>query len=172
MKSYLPIILFILCFSGFLSFQVGMDYFNLNATLPSDEDGKGLHLESTFKTAVEKSVFTEEKPIVLINFWAAWCSPCLQELDSLNQLEQNFPGVQIVSIHTDKTVSSQEIQNLITNYQIKYEVIEDDGTISDKFLAERLPYSLLFYKGKLKKVISGTFDYSSSSFFKFIRSLK
>ncbi len=44
-----------------------------------------------------------EKPIVLLNFWASWCPPCLKELHSLQQLGRVLApyGVQVVAVSYD-----------------------------------------------------------------------
>ena len=33
---------------------------------------------------------------VLINYWATWCKPCIQEIPELNALAQQYPGVTVL----------------------------------------------------------------------------
>jgi thiol-disulfide isomerase/thioredoxin len=38
---------------------------------------------------------------VLLNMWATWCGPCVNELPSLARLAQFAPGLKVLSIDTD-----------------------------------------------------------------------
>src|SRR5277367_3973049 len=40
--------------------------------------------------------------VVLLNFWATWCSPCVQELPSLEQMQRDLPQVNVVTVSTDE----------------------------------------------------------------------
>ena len=39
---------------------------------------------------------------VLLNFWATWCAPCVEELPSLMELERRVPQVAVVAISIDE----------------------------------------------------------------------
>ncbi|HEX4270826.1 MAG TPA: TlpA disulfide reductase family protein [Rhizomicrobium sp.] len=38
---------------------------------------------------------------VLVNLWATWCGPCVNELPSLARLAEFAPGLKVVAINTD-----------------------------------------------------------------------
>jgi len=40
---------------------------------------------------------------VLLNMWATWCGPCVNELPSLARLAEFAPGLKVVAIDTDST---------------------------------------------------------------------
>ncbi len=74
-----------------------------------DKDGQSLEL-STFHGRV-----------VLINFWATWCAPCLAEMPSLNRLQIALGGedFQIITIATGRNAST-DIESFFSNQNISH----------------------------------------------------
>jgi cytochrome c biogenesis protein CcmG, thiol:disulfide interchange protein DsbE len=40
--------------------------------------------------------------VVVLNLWATWCAPCVEELPSLLALQKQLPGLAIVAVSTDQ----------------------------------------------------------------------
>ncbi len=40
--------------------------------------------------------------IVLLNFWATWCAPCIAELPSLQAMHQDLPQVVVIAVSVDQ----------------------------------------------------------------------
>ena len=71
--------------------------------------------------------------VVLVNFWAAWCTPCAEEIPQFIALQRKYQdqGLQVVgfSVEDDAT----ELRNFYRKYQMNYPVIPSDLKIADAF---------------------------------------
>ncbi|MEE4147096.1 MAG: TlpA disulfide reductase family protein [Halieaceae bacterium] len=61
---------------------------------------------------------------VVINYWAIWCKPCIQEIPELNALNE-LPGVTVLGVNYDG-VAEQERQQQIQQLGIAFEVLATD----------------------------------------------
>ena len=99
----------------------------------------------------ETDILNEDFNLLLINFWATWCSPCTKEMPSLNELQSKFEKDQlkIVTIATgrnnpNKIVNFFEEYNLsnLENYRDpKGKLALDLGVIG-------LPFSIIISRDK------------------------
>lgn len=77
----------------------------------------------------------EEYPIVLVDFWAAWCGPCKMMEPVLEELARNYQGdVVIGKMNVDKN------QNIPSRFQVSSiptMVLFKDGEVVDKMIGAR-----------------------------------
>ena len=94
---------------------------------------------------------------VLINFWASWCPPCLQETPDLvaayNELGDS--GVVFVGIGTQD--DSDKLKKFAADNKVDYTILEDlQGSVSDAYSVLGLPTTVLVdSKGIVRKVFTG-----------------
>lgn len=67
--------------------------------------------------------------VLVINFWATWCPPCLKEMSTFETLQNEFSGkgLQFVGIALDDV---EPVKEFIANHKINYPNLlgEDQGT--------------------------------------------
>ena len=70
--------------------------------------------------------------IVVLNFWATWCPPCIDETPSLVQLQQRFKdkGVVVLGISWDK--DDDAYHKFLKEYKIDFPTVRDDERHSGK----------------------------------------
>ncbi len=97
------------------------------------------------------------RPLV-VNFWATWCGPCVEEMPELTALQQEIAPVQILGIGVD---SQENIAKFAQKYQIRYPLFVAGTGATDLLRqfgnqAGGLPFTALVGKdGKVKKVYLG-----------------
>jgi len=118
----------------------------------SDEEADVQKADFTLKDLKGKKVTLSELrgKIVLINFWATWCTPCMQEMPDLNRLYNYFQpqGLIILSI-TDE--QPYKVSSYVNSSGYHPTVLLDlEGNVHKQFHVEGIPRSFLFNRdGKL-----------------------
>ena len=53
----------------------------------------------------EKTISSSENKILLLNFWATWCAPCIKEIPELIELKKKFKNnVEVYFLSVDSNV--------------------------------------------------------------------
>ena len=123
-------------------------------------DGKTI----TFK--VEDGVLTSKQlngKIVLINFWATWCAPCLEEMPTFSKLYEKYNDkFEIIGVLMEKNKDAKELALFIKEFNMKFPITEGDENyrIAHAFDEVKMyPESFLYdSKGKFIKKYVGVVD--------------
>jgi thiol-disulfide isomerase/thioredoxin len=102
------------------------------------------------------------KPL-LINFWASWCGPCVEEMPELVALHHEMPALQIIGIGVD---SADKLNEFAAKLKIDYPlyvggsnaiaVMRDLGNV-----VGGLPFTLLVSAdGAIQKTYIGALDFA------------
>jgi thiol-disulfide isomerase/thioredoxin len=87
---------------------------------------------------------------VLVNFWAPWCPPCLQEMPDLNALQQRHKDLQVIGVAV-MYGSRKEVTDIIGKLSVSYPIVfGNEDTAGDFGGLDGLPTSFLYTpSGKL-----------------------
>jgi len=87
--------------------------------------------------------------VVLLDFWATWCAPCLEELPRLRRLHETreADGLAIVGVALDAT-DRRALTSWLRRNGVTWPQIHDtrgyDGELAQQFDVDRLPATVLF----------------------------
>jgi len=102
--------------------------------------------------------------VVLINFWATWCPPCIDEIPSLNQtyLDLNKDGFEILSFSIDAN-GRKILPDFIRKHEINYPIILDaDQRYARHFSVLGVPENIIIAKdGTIAEKRYGSEDWTS-----------
>ena len=109
--------------------------------------------------------------VVLLNFWATWCPPCIQEMPTMERLhrELNREGFEVVAVNFRE--SREEVRKFFTELGLTFTALLDkDGKVFEKYGALGLPVSYIInQKGALVGKASGYKDWYSQDAKAFFR---
>jgi peroxiredoxin len=110
--------------------------------------------------------------IVVLNFWASWCPPCLEEFPSLMQLQQQVPGVVVlaVSFDTDADAYRQYVaDNHLTNMVVTLDLSQKSNLA---FGTTRPPETYIIGRnGHIRRKFIGAQDWTSPEIENYLRNL-
>jgi len=108
--------------------------------------------------------------VVVLNFWATWCAPCVQEMPSLNRLVETLGprGVAVLAVSVDD--DEQALRQFVAKNQLKMAVLRDpNGKVSASYQTFQYPETyILDRQGRLVQKVIGGEDWSTprvASFF-------
>ena len=89
----------------------------------------------------EISLASLKGQIVLLDFWASWCTPCLAELPTMKGIADEYAkdGIVVIGINLDR--SEEYFIQAVADYDLSYRQIYDgpDGPIADLYRISGIP---------------------------------
>lgn len=87
--------------------------------------------------------------VVLVDFWATWCAPCLDDLPRLKRLHARYGerGLTIIGVSLDRS-SVRDFRSWLQRQAIGWPQIRDgggfDGALARHFAVDAVPASFLY----------------------------
>jgi thiol:disulfide interchange protein DsbD len=106
--------------------------------------------------ALDTSAFSGK--VVVVNFWATWCVPCIQEIPGFNKLNQQLggKGVVVLGVSMDEE-GAERVRPFLKKHPMEYLVALGSEAVSKQYgLGESLPVTIVFDRsGKQVKRFEG-----------------
>lgn len=72
--------------------------------------------------------------VVLVNFWATWCAPCIVETPELVGLQEEWKDrpFRVLGVSLD-TYADEEVVSFVDDFGVKYPVFVDESDLAESF---------------------------------------
>lgn len=111
--------------------------------------------------------------VVVLNFWATWCPPCVDEMPSLQQLADRLgpEGLAVVAVSVDERYA--DIEPFVEEHRLRFLVLHDLGKrVSRRYAVLQFPETWIVGRdGRLAAHIVGARDWSAPESLEVFRSL-
>ena len=95
--------------------------------------------------------------VILLDFWATWCGPCVRSLPETAQISQARmdKGVKVLAINVGEDVA--KVRAFLTEYKLNLPVaLDEDESLFNKYGTESLPTTVIIKPdGTIQKVFMG-----------------
>ena len=101
--------------------------------------------------------------VVLVNFWASWCPPCIQEIPSMQRLAKSLRNrpFEIVAINVSEQKQRVKYQSKRINMTFTV-LLDTEGKTFQHWQAKILPTSFIVdRKGRIRYLAQGPLEWDS-----------
>lgn len=111
--------------------------------------------------------------VVLVNFWATWCEPCVKEMPSMQKLRTQLEGEPFEIVAVNLQESESRIRAFLQEVPVTFPIVRDaDGAVTQAWRAHAFPSSyLLDAEGRIRYALAGAIDWSSPEALRVVREL-
>jgi thiol-disulfide isomerase/thioredoxin len=111
--------------------------------------------------------------VVLLNFWASWCPPCLREMPSMERLRMKMAGRPLAIVALDSAETADEVNAYLSKMKLGFPILLDpDGSNTKRWKVFALPTTfLLDASGRVRYVLTGPTEWDEGEALAIIESM-
>ncbi len=111
--------------------------------------------------------------VILVNFWATWCAPCIEEMPSMQRLRDKLAlaGFEVLAINFQE--GQARIEDFLKKRPLKLTILRDhDGSARTAWGVRGFPTSFVIdTEQRIRYMVTGDVDWTSSKVESQIREL-
>ena len=113
------------------------------------------------------------RQVVVVNFWATWCPPCVDETPGLEKFAEQMRNSGVVVIGVSEDHDRTALDRFVTNYHITYAIAQDlDQAVAARYGTFKYPESYIIGRdGRIARKIVGAIDWQNPDLLSAVREL-
>lgn len=105
-----------------------------------------------------------DNDVTLINVWATWCTPCVNELPELQKISEKYKNVGVVGILADgvntetfaeDSAAIEAAKELMAEKEVDYTIVIPDKEIFNKYVANIMYFPTSYFVDNQGNIIGG-----------------
>jgi cytochrome c biogenesis protein CcmG, thiol:disulfide interchange protein DsbE len=119
--------------------------------------------------------------IVVLNFWATWCPPCVEEMPSLVQLQKKLQGKDVTVLAVSVDDDSEAYHKFLKDHSIDLLTVREGGArsdtgvispVSNMYGTYKIPESYIIDRnGTIRRKFVGSVDWSQAEIVEYLSRL-
>jgi peroxiredoxin len=111
--------------------------------------------------------------LLVLNFWATWCPPCIEEMPSLDQFQRRFASSGVVVAGVSVDTNERAYRELLRKQNVSFLTARDpEARISGSYGTFKYPETYIIdAKGVVLRKIIGPADWMDPQMVSYIQSL-
>lgn len=95
--------------------------------------------------------------VVVLDFWATWCGPCMQSLPLIDGVVREFAGQQVELVAVNLEEQAEHVTATLERHKLKIPVALDrDGVVAAKYAVTAIPQTVVIDReGKVARLFVG-----------------
>jgi peroxiredoxin len=111
--------------------------------------------------------------LLVLNFWATWCPPCVEEIPSLDQFQKTFSGSGVVVLGISVDQNQKAYQQFLSRAKVAFMTARDpEAEISAEYGTFKYPETYIIdSRGKVVEKIIGPTNWTDPEMMNRVKSL-
>jgi peroxiredoxin len=113
--------------------------------------------------------------VVMVNFWATYCGPCIREIPSMQRLKQKLAGKPFDILAIDMAEEKADVEAFMQRHNIKVNfpiLLDTEGTVIEQWMVSAVPTTFIIDpQGKIRYALYGGLEWDNEEVVKTISGL-
>jgi peroxiredoxin len=103
--------------------------------------------------------------VVMVNFWATYCGPCIKEIPSMQRLREKLAGMPFEILAIDMAEEQADVAAFLQRHKIEANfpiLLDSEGTVIEQWMISAVPTTfILDPQGKIRYALYGGLEWDS-----------
>ncbi len=113
--------------------------------------------------------------VVMVNFWATYCGPCIKEIPSMANLKKKLAGKPFEILAIDMAEEKSDVQAFMQRHKIEVNfpiLLDMEGGVIEQWMVSAVPTTFIVGpQGKIHYALYGAIEWDSDEVVKTIQGL-
>lgn len=103
--------------------------------------------------------------VVMLNFWATYCGPCIKEMPSMQRLSEKMAGKPFTILAVDMAEEAADIEAFLGKHRIKVGfplLLDPDGEVVEQWMISAVPTTFILDRsGTIRYALYGGLEWDN-----------